>query len=120
MSEEHLAMNQERPESDKTALGRNLTTAGWGFVFIWIGIVLLTNFSGGVALLGIGIIIICMQVVRMRTNLKLEIFRFIVGLSFVAGGIWDLYDEKLNLLPSLCFLAGAIFLIASLLGLHKK
>ena len=120
MSGENLTGIQERTDSEKATLGRNLTTAGWGFVFIWIGIVLLTQLSGGVALLGIGIIIIAMQIIRMRMNLRIELFRFIVGLFFVAGGIWDLYNTNLNLLPSLCFLAGAIFLVASLLGLQRN
>ncbi len=87
-------------------LGGRLSAAGWGLFIIWIGIVFLASIDAWVALLGVGVITLGMQVIRKLVGLVLEGFWVIVGLLFVLGGIWDLLGTTVPLLPILLIAAG--------------
>jgi hypothetical protein len=87
-------------------LGGKLSVVGWGLFVIWIGIVFLASIGAWVALLGIGVITLGMQVVRKVVGLVLEGFWVIVGLLFVLGAIWDLLGTTVPLLPILLIAAG--------------
>jgi hypothetical protein len=105
---------QERMNASKNLLSRKLDGVGWSLFFIWIGLALLVNISWGGTFIGLGFIIICIQMVRKYYNLKIDRFSIAVGLLFVLGGSWELFDIRLTLLPILCIGAGVILLIFSL------
>jgi hypothetical protein len=61
---------------------------------------------------GVGVITLAVQVVRKYLNLKLEGFWVVIGLLFVVGGLWELFEPDLPLVPILLIVAGAALLIS--------
>jgi len=89
-----------------------LDTIGWALFFIWIGIAFLLDFGFGVGLLGIGVITLGVQIARTRHGLKTETFWVIVGILFVLGGFWQLFEPGIPLIPILLIVAGLIVLLS--------
>lgn len=108
--------NAESVDSADAAAQRDaahkLSTTGWALFFIWIGIAFLVNLDIGIAMLGIGIITLIMQIVRGAFGLKLEWFWVLVGVLFVLGGIWDLLKPDVPLVPILLIVAGLLLLLS--------
>jgi hypothetical protein len=50
--------NQEIKTTQRKKLARKLDTAGWGLLFIWMGIAILSHLGWGVGLIGAGLIIL--------------------------------------------------------------
>jgi hypothetical protein len=92
-------------------LARKLDAVGWALFLIWIGIVLLAKTSSSVALVGIGIIILGVQVARVFLKLTLEGFWFVVGLLFLVGGIWQMVGARFPLVPILLIVAGVALIV---------
>lgn len=90
-----------------------LGTLGWALFLIWIGIAFLANLHIGIGLLGIGVITLGVQIARVSTGLKLEVFWLIVGLIFLVGGLWELLEPDLPLVPIVIIVAGLVLLISS-------
>lgn len=103
----------EDPEAaEKRELAHKMGTAGWALFFIWVGIAFLLNVDIGVGLLGIGLITLVMQVLRGINRLKLEWFWIVVGVLFLAGGIWELAEPRIPVVPVLLILAGVLLLLS--------
>jgi hypothetical protein len=110
---------EEPPKAEDNGLARKLDAAGWGLFLIWLGIVLLAKAETSVALLGIGIIMVGVQLARLFLNLRLEGFWFVVGLLFVVGGLWQLADTRLPLVPILLIVAGLALVLTRFLPKRK-
>jgi hypothetical protein len=87
-----------------------LSTLGWSLIFIWIGLSFLANFGVGLGLLGIGIITLGIQLVRIYYGLKLEGFWIVIGLLFVLGGLGYIWEVNIPLIPIVLILAGLVLL----------
>ena len=103
----------QRP-MEGTVLAGTLSKVGWSLFLIWLGIVLLVKFSMGVVLLGVGGIILGMQATRKYVGLELEKPWVGVGLVFALGGVWDLLELKLPLIPLVLVAAGIVILVSTL------
>ncbi len=68
------------------------------------------------ALLGIGVITLGVQIIRKSVGLNLEGFWIVVGLLFVLGGIWDLLGTTVPLLPILLIVAGLALVLSIFKG----
>jgi hypothetical protein len=84
--------------------GRHITAHkldvfSWSFFFIWIGIALLSRFSWGVGLLGVGIIILGKQATRKYMAFGFETFEVVCGALFVLGDVWALLSVPIGLVP---------------------
>jgi hypothetical protein len=101
----------ESKQAEGSPLPRKLDAVGWALFLIWIGIVLLAKTSSSVALVGIGIIILGVQVARVFLKLSLEGFWFVVGLLFLVGGIWQMVGARFPLVPILLIVAGVALLV---------
>lgn len=101
---------------DRRLVAHKLSAAGWGAFFLWIGIALLTNLSWGVGILGVGVLVLGEQVARKCMALKLETFWTVVGVLFILGGIWGLFNVRVSLVAILCIVAGAVLLLSALLS----
>jgi hypothetical protein len=111
-----LGSNRDQGLTNGHVLNKKLDAAGWGLFFIWIGIALFARVGWGMGLLGVGVITLGVQVARKYFSLKLEGFWVAVGFFFVLGGVWELLNVQLGLLPLLCIVAGVALLVSSLVG----
>ena len=93
-----------------------LDVFSWSFFFIWIGIALLSHFSWGVGLLGVGIIILGKQAIREYMALGFETLEVVCGVVFVLGGVWELLNVPIGLVPVVCIVAGVALLLSALFG----
>ena len=95
---------QKEIRAERRAIDKKLEAIGWGVFFIWIGIVFLA---------GIGIITLGTQVARVAFGLRFEGFWLVVGSCFLLGGMWQLVQVQLPLLPILLILAGLALILAA-------
>jgi hypothetical protein len=100
---------------DRGLAGR-LGAIGFGTFFIWIGIASLADVGWGPALLGIGLITLAVQAARWRYRLELEGFWLLAGAGFILGGIWQLVDASVPLLPALLVLAGLALVVTAVVS----
>ena len=116
MSEESMKKGEGPKTDQRNEVARKLGAVGWSLFFIWIGVALLMKVDVGIGLLGVGVITLGAQAARKYFNLKLEGFWVVVGLVFVIGGIWALFEPKLPLLPIVLIVAGLALLVSTFKG----
>jgi hypothetical protein len=102
--------------TNRHVLHKKLDAAGWGLFFVWIGIALIADVGWGMGLLGVGIITLGAQAARNYFGLKLEGFWVVTGFLFVLGGVWELFNVPLDLMPILCIVAGVALFVSVLVG----
>ena len=102
-------------DDNKRVLVKKVDAVGWGLFFIWIGIAFLASLGWGVGLLGVGSIIIGVQVVRRYVDVGVEGFSLFVGLLFFFGGLWELVGKTAPgaFVPSLLIAAGTLMLLSA-------
>jgi hypothetical protein len=111
-----LATAQELGESD--ALSQKLEAIGWGLFFVWMGIAFLLDVGWGWGMVGIATIILGEALIRRSQNLNVGGFWIIVGLMFLAGGVWELYQVPWPLAPILILGCGLAVLWGAVSGKH--
>ena len=88
-----------RPDADK--MSRYMTrhdrssrydAAGWALFFIWVGVAWLVDLSLATGLLGVAVITLGMQGLRMIRGVPVEGFWVLVGLGFAVAGSWQWFD----------------------------
>ena len=106
---------------NRRVLARNLDTAGWGLLFIWVGIALLANVGWGVGLLGVGIIGLGAQAARTYFSLPIEGTGLVVPILFVVAGVWELLKTNLGqapipggLIPIFSIVVGVVLVLSTL------
>lgn len=100
------------------AVSRKIDAIGWGLFFVWIGVALLLDVGWGWGMLGIAGIILGEALVRKRMGLKVEGFWVVVGILFLAAGIWELADVPLPLAPFAIIAIGLAVLWGAFSGKH--
>jgi hypothetical protein len=103
---EDVVESEAPSSSTNKGIGRRLDAAGWGLFFIWVGVSLLMGFSWGVGLIGVAAVIFLKQAARRYFGRKLETFWVVVGVFFLLGGIWELYQFQVGLAPVLLIALG--------------
>ena len=94
------------------AMSKRLEAAGWGLFFIWVGVSLLLDVGWGVWLIGVAAIILLGQLARYFYDLEVEKFWVVVGVLFLLGGIWELFQVQVGLVPILLIVAGGALLLS--------
>ncbi len=94
-SESHIHHSRR----EKGALSHKLDAIGWGLFFIWMGIAFLLDVGWGWGMLGIAVIILGEALVRKKLDLNVGGFWVVVGLLFLAGGIWELLEVQYPIAP---------------------
>ena len=87
-------------------VAQTISTVGWGAFFVWIGIIMLVDIPPGWALMAVAVIVLAGQLARVAFGLVREGFWVTVGALFLLGGIWQLFDVQLQLVPALLIGAG--------------
>lgn len=105
-----------RAALDGAPVEKRLDGAGWGLVFIWVGISLTTRIGWGVALAGVGLVMLGVQGARKLNGLALDRFALTVGGVLVAGGIWERVFGSVALVPLLCIAVGVVLFVSALAG----
>lgn len=110
-----MADNTSTPETQSSTtnegIERRLDTAGWGLFLIWVGTSFLLDLSWGVALIGVAAVIFLKQAARRFYGRNLERFWVVVGVLFLLGGFWELFQVRLDLGPILLIVAGGALLL---------
>jgi hypothetical protein len=100
------------PTVTHNGMGKRLDAAGWGLFFIWVGVCLLLDVGWGIGLIGVAAITLLEQAARKIYGLAIESFWVVVGVLFLLGGIWELFQVKVGLVPILMIVAGCALLIS--------
>ncbi len=110
------AKNQKQTLTKSDVLKKKLDAVGWGLLFIWTGTSLLAPVSWGMGLLGMGMIILGVQALRNIFGLKWEGFWVVTGLVVVLGGVWELFQIQIDLMPILCIMTGIALFASGFFG----
>ncbi len=94
-------------------------SVAWAVFFIWAGIAILANLPWGWFLLGVGILILASQLVRLLMDMKIEGFWVACGAVFLAGGMWTLLNLPWPLAPILLILLGVVSLSRAIFGARR-
>lgn len=107
-SMESLSQSRDRSDQDKGL--RQIDSAAWAVFFIWVGVVMLAGLPWDWFLVGVGVLILGAQILRRQWNLKIDTFGVVIGLIFLAAGIWDLLSMPWPLMPIILIAVGAYLL----------
>jgi len=112
------AAKEEKPkpavDPDKAALNKRLEAVAWGLFFIMLGCHLLvpeTFLPKGVWSIGVGLILIGLNVARYFTQIKMSGFTVFLGVVAIIGGILDLVGMKQVEGPILLVVVGTALLL---------
>lgn len=96
----------------RESMSEKLAGAGWGLFFLWIGVSILVTMPSWLALLGVGVITLGVQVARVTQDLRIEGFWVTVGALFFAAALWDVSGTTVQLLPVLLIVVGGGVLVS--------
>ena len=103
---------------EKGALSHKLDAIGWGLFFIWMGIAFLLDVGWGWGMVGIAVIILGEALTRKKMDLNVGGFWIVVGLLFLAGGLWELLDVQFPIAPFAIIAIGVAVLWGAFSGKH--
>ena len=120
MTDQSDQSEQELTETTKPGIAKKIEAIGWGAFFVWIGIVLLADVHIGWALAVVGFITLGGQGARVALGLRTEGFWLVVGTCFLLGGIWELIEAQIPLVPVLLIAGGLGVILASFWPKSRK
>jgi hypothetical protein len=103
-------------KSEESTVEKRVDAVGWALFFIWTGVAFLAHISWGVGLIGVGAIMMGIQLARKYYHLGLQGFPVVIGSILILAGIKEIVGVQFSLLPFLCIAAG----LALLLSLMKS
>lgn len=118
MKDRNELRRSDRSPREAASLSDRLDGIGWALFFIWVGIAFLVDVGWGWGLFGVGVIILTETAVRWYLALNIGAFWVVFGLLFVVGGLWELFQIDLPLVPVLLILGGVATLIGAVRGRH--
>ena len=104
------SLSQSKAPLDRDERLRRIDSAAWAVFFIWVGVVMLAGLPWDWFLIGVGVLILGTQILRRQWNLKIDTFGAVIGLIFLAAGIWDLLSVPWPLMPIILVALGAYLL----------
>ena len=106
--------------SEHEVLEKRVDAGGWGLLFIWVGVALATSMSWGLALVGVGLVMLGVQIARKLTGFAPDRFSLTLGGLLVVGGIWESVNASVALVPLLCIAAGVALLVSAVAGRPRR
>lgn len=110
MAQDEKLAPEKISKTDKERLSERLDSIGWGLFLVWVGFAFLVDMGWGWGLLGVAAIILGEIAYRWNAGLKIEGFWLVVGIMFLAGGLWELFQVPLPLAPILIIFCGGAVL----------
>ena len=118
MSDRESESSAYHGRREKGALSHKLDAIGWGLFFIWMGIAFLLDVGWGWSMVGIAIIILGEALIRKKMDLNVGGFWVVVGLLFLAGGLWELLEIQHSIAPFAIIAIGVAVLWGAFSGKH--
>lgn len=87
-------------------LSRQVETATWGLIFVWLGLTWFLSFGGYWGMVGVGAIFLGEAIFQGWRDLKISGMAMLFGMLFLAGGLWGVASAPFALLPVLFVLFG--------------
>lgn len=106
----------EQPKEADAGKARTLDAAGWGLLLVWLGITTLFAFKWPVFLIGLGVLVLGMQGVRLSWRLPVEGFWILLGIVFIGAGIAEIFGTGFPLVPAALIFFG----LATLYGVYRR
>lgn len=113
-----MAMHPQTNPTEQDELSKKFDAVGWALFFIWVGVAVLADVGWGWGLLGVAAIILGETVIRWNMSLNIEGFWVVVGLMFLAGGLWEMFQVPWPLAPILIIGCGLVVLWGVVSGKH--
>jgi hypothetical protein len=88
-----------------------LDAVGWALFFIWAGVAWLLEVSLGWGIIGTGILLLGLQLVRVLLHTTADVFWIVVAMALVIGGFWELWGVAIPLAPLILIVLGIGLLI---------
>ena len=110
--------NNESTLTEKEQLNKRLENIGWGFFLMMIGGIWLIPdrfLPEGIWLIGAGIILIGLNIVRHLNQIEMSSFSLFLGAAALLIGISDFFRVDLPFFPILLIIVGAKLLIQPLI-----
>ena len=104
--------------AQRRELSEKYDAIGLAIGFIWIGLASLFGIGWGWWLIGIAAIILGETAIRLNAQLNIESFWVVVGLMFLTGGVWEIFNLAWPLAPVLITGCGLAVLFGALNGRH--
>ena len=95
---------------------RQADRLGWGLFLLWLGVTLLFGVDWPLFLIGTGLITLAIQILRRSWHLPLEPFWVVVGIVFVAAGIWEGLGSTFPVVPTVLIIFGVAALFGAARG----
>ena len=102
----------------KDALNRRLESGSWALFIIMIGCLFLVpkdTVPGGTWLIGAGVIMLALNLVRCLNGIKISAFTIILGILALAAGLSDCFGVKLPIIPIMLILIGLNIILGPLM-----
>jgi len=103
----------------KRLADKHSALAGGG-VATWLGIALWAGLGWGIALAGIGIILLVEQLTRRRFGLRYDLFRVIAGATGLIGGMLIEGGADIGFGPAILIALGVFIILSALSGDRSK
>jgi hypothetical protein len=100
-------------------VAKQIDATAWSLFFMWVGFAMLADLSWGVGLIGVGVITVGAQLARRMFHLAVEGFWLVVGILFLAGGLWERLAVRAEFVPVILIAAGAALLLSALVNQYR-
>ncbi len=107
-------------DAETRRIERRLGTASWGAFLFWLGASFVIGLNWGIALIGVAVVILLTQAIRLSLKLGVESLWVAVAVMFAGAGLWDLYEIQVPFVPLVLIAAGAALLLAAILGGRRR
>ncbi|MBM5805757.1 MAG: hypothetical protein FJZ49_06840 [Candidatus Verstraetearchaeota archaeon] len=98
---------------------RTLTTIAWGAFVILLGLIFISESYGVFFWFGVGLILICLNVARHYSGIRISKFTFFIGIIAFIGGFADVMGYRVPLLGTILIVIG-LFIIGEMLAKRSR
>ena len=107
--------------TEKSKLTEHLDSIARAIFIIWIGTAMLVAMPWGWFLVGLGILILAVQLARSQMNIKIEGFWVGWGAVFLIGGLWTIlnFASSWPLAPIVLILLGVLLLGKAIISIRR-
>lgn len=94
-----------------STFAKRLDAAGWGVFFLWVGAVMLTDLSWTWSILGVGVIVMGVQLALLARGYKTDVFMLALGAMLIGSAALDAASLDWSVFPLGLIVLGAAILL---------